>query len=1146
MNKVTWTKLLHVVLLTISMAAAASGQQGEQLILDHADQFEVILSDNRYITYVVGNVDFRTETGHIYCDSARWLRGESVKLNGNVLFDDIEYRLEADSAFYDIERDEALALGRRVELWSYTDSLYAVGTHAFYADREEYFIMENRPVLYIQYPDTANMIEVVADLIEYRSDIKLAEAIGDVKISSNEFSSHSNCAMMRTDGNMVDLFDGPSVQRGESVISGSLISILYDEEMLTRIDVYDSASGQFKEPVGTDSAYFDESILNGDRIILGFDGGELSSVTCFGQAYSWYYPSPQGGSETHENSVSGDTIRFVIEQEGLVRVEVIGGAIGRYISSKTTVADTVATVKVDTVDYNARYIEYHIADSLITLARSSHVESGGVALDAQEISFDTRAKIIEAFSAFLEQDTVGTRYSLSAKLQPHTIPVVLRDRTEEIYGDYLLYSIDTEKGRIIQSKSDYEAGLYYGQKLYREDRHIFYVDDGRYTTCDAREPHFHFHSSDMKLIEDDKLIARPVVFYIERLPIFALPYYVFPLKKGRHSGFLPFTFGKFQQGERYVKNVGYYWAASDYWDWQGALDYHEIRRTITFNSRINFKKRYVLDGYFTGSYARESSFDNTVAAETERNRWTVRGAYNHTITPSLSVRASADFQSDKSYYTDFSQNLDERLNRNTKSQLSFTKRFGKQTSLSGNMTHTVDLDRESRTDIIPNLSLSLPTIYPFGSGSEDESGRKTQKWYHKFSLRYSPNLRNFSSRITIDSLIPATADTTIDTTVVPPDTNIVVTMDTLSVRSRKKYTIVNHNPSLNLPQISLGNYMNVIPRFRWSETWIKVHQTDQSDADSIDASQTYRTYSWNTSVSANTKLYGTVYPNIWGLVGFRHVITPSVGYSYSPEIDRHPEVRRFVGGGAGSAKSSRMNFGLQHLFQAKVSKGEQEINKDLLTVSSNFSYDFEKEEKPWSNMSTSFQSSALPIISSLSGSMAHSFYDPETDELDFWSPHLLSFNVNANFRLAGRSFIFDEPGQMPRGVDSLSHLDPTRPVAATPRGGRGQGWSLSATYNYSESGRGTSWRKSSFININLRFNLTPTTTITYSQRYDITRDLTISNSVNIVRKIHCWSGSLYWVPIGSNRGFGFKLFVTDIPEIKLDSNHDTFLESIQR
>ncbi|MFQ5452874.1 MAG: putative LPS assembly protein LptD, partial [Candidatus Zixiibacteriota bacterium] len=352
---------------------------------------------------------------------------------------------------------------------------------------------------------------------------------------------------------------------------------------------------------------------------------------------------------------------------------------------------------------------------------------------------------------------------------------------------------------------------------------------------------------------------------------------------------------------------------------------------------------------------------------------------------------------------------------------------------------------------------------------------------------------------------------------------------------------ISHNPAINLPSLRFGNYLNVIPRFSYAETWFKIHQTDQSDAAGINPSTTYRTYSYRWSVSANSKIYGTIYPNFYGLLGLRHVITPTVGYSSSPDINLHSEVRSFAGGGAGSSKSSLLTFSLNQLFQAKVRKGAIERNLQLLSLTSNFSYNLENEERPFSNLQTSFQSSALPIITSVSGRMQHSFYQPNTDDLNFWSPFLLSFNINANINLAGQNFFFDDAKEILRRVDSLSQIDRTAPTS-----GVRKGWSLSATYSYSETGRGSNWSKSSFINFLLRFNLTPTTTISYSQRYSIDRKLTIRNSVNIVKKIHCWTGSIFWVPVGSNRGFGFKLFVTALPEIKIDNNHDSFTQSFQR
>jgi len=103
---------------------------------------------------------------------------------------------------------------------------------------------------------------------------------------------------------------------------------------------------------------------------------------------------------------------------------------------------------------------------------------------------------------------------------------------------------------------------------------------------------------------------------------------------------------------------------------------------------------------------------------------------------------------------------------------------------------------------------------------------------------------------------------------------------------------------------------------------------------------------------------------------------------------------------------------------------------------------------------------------------------------------------------------------------------------------------MRVSFSFNEDDLHTSnYRKNSQVSTNLGFNVTPTTSVTYIQTYNVVDKKIVNKSINIVRILHCWTGSMYWVPSGSNRGFGFKLNVTDIPDIKLDSNHDTFQAS---
>lgn len=1133
---------LAVLALLVSVGEIAAADD-DSLVVDHADWTEVLLVEGEYVVTFVGDVKLRTSSARIYCDSAEYRQGQSAWLRGDVFVDDTAYSLRADSVWYNLTEKQSTAWGDRVELWSFADSLYASGTHAIYNRGSRELFMDERPTVYLRYPDTANWVEVVGDTIEYTAEPPLAVASGEAVISSTEMSTYSGIATLDMDSGTLVLEDEPRASYGQSTISGRLIEIGYQGDLIESIVVTDSAEGNLRQPADEDSTWFDESILSGDRLVFGFDQGELVEIVTHGQAYSWYYPSPQGGSQFHENSVSGDTIRFVMSgQEELEAVQVIGSAIGAYVSGRTVGGGgTVGGAAPDTVDYSANYIEYNLADSMILLVNEAGVKSGTVELTSEQVLFDTGNDMIKAYSAEAPPDTALDEFSFTSQAQPNPVPVILLDGEQKLVGDYLEYSIETEKGRFIQSKTEYDPGYYYGQKLFREQENIFYVRQGRFTTCDLDEPHFHFRSSSLKLIENDKLIARPVVAYVGRLPVFALPYFVFPLERGRHSGFLDFEFGNFERDVRYVKNVGYYWAASDYWDWQGAFDYYDDRNTFTLRSIASFAKRYVIENtYVEGQYTRRNVYNRAQATEGKNTDFTLKGAYNHQVTPSFKVAGYGEYISSSNYYSIYSNNLEERLNRELKSRLSVKKEWRNGISLTADAQHTVNMDQEWRTDYYPNASVSLPTIYPFGSG---EAGERS--WYNDFRLRYTPSLVNYSRRDTRDTgfvyytVVDSSFSEEDSTWTVVTDTTGV---DTLSYRTRKHYAKINHSPSLTLPSLSLGNYLTVVPRIGYNETWYYIYETDQSDSAGIIPTN-YRTYSWNASVSASSKMYGTVYPNLFGLSGLRHVFEPRVAYTYSPEANRHPEIRSFAGGGAGNAsKSQTVSISLIQDFMAKLRSGETEKSYNLLNLSSGFSYNFENEDRPFSDLRTTYRSDIVPRVS-INGTIVHDLYRPDTDELNFWSPYMKSFTFNASATFRGSFSLFDPPAE-PAKPSQGTEEAPEQTGGSSSSSGT---WTCSIDYRYGESGRGENWQKTADyfgLNISVNFKLTPSTTVSYSQYFDVRKARTIHNSVRIARQIHCWTGSLYWVPVGSNRGFGFKLFVTGLPDIKIDNSHDSRISGI--
>ncbi|HOP06777.1 MAG TPA: putative LPS assembly protein LptD [candidate division Zixibacteria bacterium] len=1139
-------RLLFISLFFLILASGAAAER-KQLVLERSGSVEVVLEGDQYVTYVVDDVKFTTRTATIFCDSAIWRRGVDVNLKGNVRIEDDAYQLAADSVYYGVKDELSEAWGKQVELWSYNDSIYAVGTHAFYRSLEKYFFMDERPLLYLRYPDSSRMVEILGDTIEYDADSGYAVSIGDVNITSQDITTRSGRADMDLDTHNLLLTLDPVAIRRNSQVSGAMISVNYHDEVIESIIVTDSASGVFSEPVDSAGLFVDESRLEGDNIVFQFDRGELNHILCFGQAYSWYYPSDRGTREYNENSVSGDTIRFVVSNEELQSVQVTGGAIGTYISGKLPENDSVL-VSSDTIDYQSEYIDYSLADSTIILKKAAAVQSQGMSLTAYDISFDTHERIVEAYSAEVQDiDSMAvdsTDPNSMAQLQPNNIPVLLDDGGDVLVGDYLRYSIDTRKGRIVKSKTEYDLGYYYGGKLFREQENIAYIDDGRFTTCNAPEPHFHFHSKNLKLIEGDKMIARPVVFYIGRLPVLALPYYVFPLKKGRRSGILTFGYGNFQRGDRQITDLGYYWAPSDYFDWTNSVDYIENNSSFKFKSEANFAKRYyITNTRMYGEYLVETDYSTTKARESKHKRWFLEGSYNHQITPTFKIAATGKIVSDENYFSDYSNNLDDRLSKSMNSQASIAKQFANGISISSTFKHYVDLQNESRTDEIPSATISLPLVYPFGNGSRDADGNVVQKWYHGFKLQYSPSLLNSSTRVTEDSVY--TWEEQVDSLLLDDSTYVYDTLvqheDTLSYRSRKHYAKIQHSPTLYLPQVTLGNYLKLNPSFGYRETWIKIYETDQSRDAGIEADN-YRTYSWNASIKATTTLYGrAIYPNILGVTALRHVVTPSVTYAYTPDVNRHETIRSFAGGGAGSSKSQTMTFGIDQRFQSKVKSGETESSGEWLSLVTSFSKDFEKEDHPWSNITTNYQLKAIPGLT-FNGTMIHTPYNPETDELNFLDLYMQSFSLNTSLNLHGRFPFFDDANDIPRGADSASQ-------AGNSSGKESKGsWTCNLYYQYAESGRGTSWSKTNDVlkaSITIQFNLTRNTSVSLSNvEYNFRTSKLVSTRIQIVRQLHCWTGSLYWAPVGSNPGFGFKLYVTAMPDIKIDNNHETSISSL--
>ncbi len=197
---------------------------------------------------------------------------------------------------------------------------------------------------------------------------------------------------------------------------------------------------------------------------------------------------------------------------------------------------------------------------------------------------------------------------------------LLVDSSQKIAGRQLGYGFQHRAGAIREGATNMDEFFYVGEEIKRFEDGTLKVHSGKMTSCDLAEPHFHFWADKMKIKTGDKVVAKPIVMKIGRVPVFALPFYFKAMESGRRSGILfpTFNFGRSERTGRYIRDWGYYWATNDYTDFTFRGDYNE-RRELTWQVSNRYIKRYAFNGGAT--YSRRSTLGDQAGTREWQLRW---------------------------------------------------------------------------------------------------------------------------------------------------------------------------------------------------------------------------------------------------------------------------------------------------------------------------------------------------------------------------------------------------------------------------------------------------------------------------------------------------------------------------------------------
>lgn len=1082
-------------LLMFGSRALAAGE-ARPLKLEHADQL-ISSGEDSDIVNLVGNVHLSHEGTDLFSNRATWYRTSGlVEFIDSVLVIDEHRRIESRRMTY-YRRDKRVTAVGNVEMVDSSEDIVLTCEKADYFRENGQLNASGDPILIFNPADDSARIEIRCKRMEYFGDEDRGVAHDSVIILKKQMTASGGYAEFFRDPEGAVLTGEPKVVYEDNLLTGDTISIFTQDKQIERLLVDGSARAIYRTQPDTLVNDYTTAELTGRELEAFFGDDRIRKAVMRNNAISVYTPAITDTLTNGTNTASGDSITLYFGEGAIRRVHISGGARGEYVEPKFE--ETQETPMYDSTRYSGGEINYDFDHSEIRLSNNGELQYHDMTLKAGEIRYYIDSRILSA-QGVMEDSSSG---------EETQTPVLLQGN-ERLDGSRMTYNLDTKKGQVTLARTKYEGGFYRGDKIRQVSEDVLFVSAGNYTSCDKQEEtHYHFHSDKMKMIGRDKVVARPVILYIGELPVFAVPYYVFPVRKGRHSGFLTFEVGNFERGERFIRNLGYYWAASDYWDIETSLDFYENVRTI-LNTNIRYAVRYKLNGSLGLNFARESSWTNYV--KNLRTRWRANINHRQTISQTTSLAASGSFISDKSYIEDNVYDPEERLDRTVRSNANLTKRW-KSSSLVIAADQSWNLDTDVKQQLLPSISFSRSSLPVFPEPGKSEKKKRVKPWeepreikkrfYHSIYFSINSSAKNFR-------------------------------LKTQDSGYWKEHQTMHTSASLSSPQKMLG-VLTISPGMNLTHTVYHVDWTPEVDSLGLRTSRLFTRETYNLSISGNTSIYGTVYPNIMGITGLRHVITPNLSYRFTPEIKNNDKYLQYTGVGTSSRRSKAITYSLGNLFQAKYVSDDSEKKIDLFTMNFSSSYDFAAEEKKIGDLRSSVRTTAIPHIS-LDLSASHSFYNFDDSRRPLSKPRLVSASINTSVRGELKSAESEEGGDQggfPAGRGG---------IGASRRGGlegplfSGVGLEFALSHRYQISKGQTGTTKTQWLNLGLQLQPTERWSISYECQYDMQDESIASQSLNIIRDMHCWEGTLTWIPSGRIAGYYIRINIKSLPDIKIEKS----------
>ena len=827
-----------------------------------------------------------------------------------------------------------------------------------------------------------------------------------------------------------------------------------------------------------------------------------------------------------------------------------------------------------TINYSAKdSIFYDLKSQKIKLYGNSKIDYGEINLEAYEILVDWNDKTLDA--NYLT-DSTGKKIG-----KP-----IFSEGNQSYETDKITYNFDSRKAKIKGIVTQLDDAYMQGEDVKKNEEDELFISHAMYTTCNLEEPHFHISAGKIKVIPGKKVVSGPFHLKFGDVPTpLGFIFGMFPQPKKKVSGLIMPNYGEEKRRGFYLRDGGYYFAVNDHIDLRLTGDvYSKGSYGMTLGS--SYKKRYSYSGNLRFNYNKSKlgDFENPSTSNDFSFSWShtpdAKGKSSR-FSSSVNFQTNSYNQNKNLVYSDFNESINAQFNSN----ISYTKTFkGSPFNLSANLRHSQNVQTKKVNLTLPDVSYNMSRIYPFKNlGKLGKTALGKISISHRFNGKIE--LTNGSVGNSLSGLNILNSSNNFSE-------QIDFNMDNLnSIIDRSKIGGKHTIPIST--SFNLLKYFTVSPSVNYNEIWyfkkLSYNYNELEDGIEIDTTNSFqRAWSYSSAFALSTRIYGTVFFKKGKIKAIRHVISPEISMSFSPDFTKPKfgyyenvqinsegdtkllsKYENFLFGSPRIGSSASMNFYIGNNLEMKVVDKNDTISgtrkiKIFDNLSFSSSYNFLADSFRLAPVRFSTRTSFFKRLINLSvsgnidpytfkldsisenSSGIKNVYQRRVDELAYKNNQgigsLAYINMSLGFRFSAKDFRSEDEEEKDSSFGTREEIDYINSNIAeyidfnVP-------WSINASYNLNRRKLGF---RDPTITQTLTFSgdvsISEKTKISFRSGYDFKFKMLTQTSINATRDLHCWRINFSWVPFGRFQSYNLSINAVSalLQDLKLEKRSRFF------